>query len=294
MRSRTNSSTSSLTSTSSIRAAGPSARQIAVGVDRRVARRARSHPSRIGKVAQARTTAAGKKAAGDQCEQEQIQSAIFFGRLSAANIQTLVRQSEHRERKKRTPTELGKSPLYRIWQDDKFVTFTNLSISTIKADAARNAFGTREKISCGRSWIPGSTPSHPHFAKHGNLKLSDPVAHRDFTRDSAERCGTRGERLHGQERTRNPRRRHHRRRVSGRERKEDRRNRSAPRRKSAPLCRRGRRTFRMSGMAPQCKLLSLKVLDEAARARQQHDRGARIYPGAQWAVAGVSASTAST
>jgi len=111
----------------------------------------------------------------------------LFGRLSAENIRQLVRRNE--EERKRTATARGRSgpcPLYRIWLDDKVKRFTNLSISTVKADAARNAFGTSGKNILWAVVDTGIDQDHPHFRKYENLKLSAPIGHRDFTTDSAD------------------------------------------------------------------------------------------------------------
>jgi subtilisin family serine protease len=147
-----------------------------------------SHPQPAGQAASStEQPASGQgKRQGIDISKSKYSQQYLFGRLSAANIQTLVRQSEQSRKEKRTPDgKVGKSPLYRIWQDDEVRPFTNLSISTVKADAARNAFGTSGK---GIVWAvldTGIDAEHPHFAEYENLELSDPVAHRDFTRGGA-------------------------------------------------------------------------------------------------------------
>ena len=96
----------------------------------------------------------------------------LFGRLSAENIRQLVRRNEERKEAK-TPTARGRpvGPLYRIWLDDKVKRFTNPSISTVKADAARNAFGTSGKNILWAVVDTGIDKDHPHFRKYENLKL---------------------------------------------------------------------------------------------------------------------------
>jgi len=108
----------------------------------------------------------------------------LFGRLSAENIRELVRRNE--KEIKDTASAKGKpgpSALYRIWLDDDVKRFTNLSISTVKADAARNAFGTSGRDILWAVVDTGIDKDHPHFKKYGNLELRAPIGHRDFTAD---------------------------------------------------------------------------------------------------------------
>lgn len=108
----------------------------------------------------------------------------LFGRLSAENIRGLVRRNEKAcSDTASAKGKLGPSALYRIWLDDEVKRFTNLSISTVKADAARNAFGTSGKDILWAVVDTGIDEDHPHFKKHGNLKLTAPIGHRDFTTD---------------------------------------------------------------------------------------------------------------
>jgi subtilisin family serine protease len=181
----------------------------------------------------------------------------------------LVRQSERsREEKRASDGKPGKSPLYRIWQDDEVRPFTNVSISTVKADAARNAFGTSGKDIVWAVLDTGIDAEHPHFAEHGNLDLSDPVAHRDFTIGSASdaelaasaRMDKKGHGTHVAGI------------IAGEFRAEKgKKNLIATvqrRNESGSVVPDKLTDIRMmSGMAPQCKLLSLKVLDDNGKGR---------------------------
>ena len=190
----------------------------------------------------------------------------LFGRLSAANIKALVQRNE--QARKANPTEdgkPGKSALYRIWQDDEVSAFTNLSISTVKADAARNSFGTSGKNILWAVVDTGIDKTHPHFQKHKNLDLSDPLSHRDFTRggapdDDLAKSACVDKKGHGT---------HVAGIIAGEYRAED----------AQPIVATVQRRDEdgtvvsdtvtdipvMSGMAPQCKLLSLKVLDDEGK-----------------------------
>jgi subtilisin family serine protease len=75
--------------------------------------------------------------------------------------------------------------IYHIWPDFDVHPLISLSISTVKADAARNAFSA---LGQGIVWAvmdSGIDGSHPHFVKHKNLELGsaadDALRHRDFT-----------------------------------------------------------------------------------------------------------------
>src|SRR5262249_47728993 len=94
----------------------------------------------------------------------------LFGRLSGENIRELVRRNEKARRE--PPREGGgsaPSALYRIWLDHEVKRFTTASISTVKADAARNAFGALGKNIVWAVVDTGVDRTHPHFDKHKNL-----------------------------------------------------------------------------------------------------------------------------
>ena len=78
--------------------------------------------------------------------------------------------------------------IYHIWPDFEISKLTTNSITTVKADAARNAFSA---FGNGVIWAvmdSGIDEDHPHFSEHKNLILPeppDPLQHRDFTALSA-------------------------------------------------------------------------------------------------------------
>jgi serine protease AprX len=85
--------------------------------------------------------------------------------------------------KKRT-RKPGQSPVYKIWLDHDLRPFMNVSIVTVKADAARAAFSADGQAIVWAVADSGIDGTHPHFARHGNLEgLNGPVRHRDFTRE---------------------------------------------------------------------------------------------------------------
>ncbi|MGO9360060.1 MAG: S8 family peptidase [Xanthobacteraceae bacterium] len=75
------------------------------------------------------------------------------------------------------------SPIYKIWLDHDLAPFTNVSIVTVKADAARAAFSANGQNIVWAVADSGIDDTHPHFLLHGNLsRLSPGLRHRDFTR----------------------------------------------------------------------------------------------------------------
>lgn len=76
----------------------------------------------------------------------------------------------------------GKEPaIYQIWPDFDVHPLMNRSAATVKADAAAKTFAA---VGAGIVWAvvdSGIDGTHTHFAKHGTLDLNSPLKHRDFT-----------------------------------------------------------------------------------------------------------------
>ncbi|HEX6292703.1 MAG TPA: S8 family peptidase [Herpetosiphonaceae bacterium] len=172
----------------------------------------------------------------------------LFGRFTAATIKRLVqldRAQPHRA-------------IYRIWPDFKVKALINKSVSTVKADAARVSFSAMGEDIVWAVLDSGIDATHPHFQRHKNLEADPPLQHRDFTVSTLE-DGRPCEDAFG-----------HGTHVAGIIAGELRADEDGP--IQAVMRQRdedGEVRFRpidelsaMSGMAPRCKLLSLKVLDE--------------------------------
>jgi serine protease AprX len=189
----------------------------------------------------------------------------LFGRLSGKNIRALAKRNEE-DRKGKDERGSGGSAIYRIWLDHEVSRFTNQSISTVKADAARNAFGALGK---GVVWAvvdTGVDHEHPHFRLHKNLEIGAPLQHRDFTgtgRESDDKSAKQactdkaGHGTHvagiiaGEFTATNENRII----ATVRQRNES----------GNPTTETIEDIEKISGMAPQCKILSLKVLDDAGK-----------------------------
>ncbi len=121
-----------------------------------------------------------------------LSQQYLFAELRGQVIEELVRRDEVRGR----GTDKGITPkggitqmapyraIFHIWPDFEIQPLISRSISTVKADAARNAFGA---LGEGIVWAvmdSGIDGIHPHFQKHRNLELgaeADALRHRDFT-----------------------------------------------------------------------------------------------------------------
>jgi serine protease AprX len=71
--------------------------------------------------------------------------------------------------------------IYRIWEDSQTGPLLNRSVCTVKADAAQRSFCANGS---GVVWAvldSGIQRNHPHFQKHKNLDLDPPLRHLAFT-----------------------------------------------------------------------------------------------------------------
>jgi serine protease AprX len=75
----------------------------------------------------------------------------------------------------------GQRAIYRIWEDMEVRAFLTNSVATVKADAARMAFSADGKDIVWAVIDSGIDQTHPHFGQFGNLQLTAPLAHKDFT-----------------------------------------------------------------------------------------------------------------
>jgi serine protease AprX len=71
--------------------------------------------------------------------------------------------------------------LHRIWPDFEVRAFLTESVGTIKADAAKRAFEALGEDIIWAVLDSGVDASHVHFQKYRNLDLDVPAWHRDFT-----------------------------------------------------------------------------------------------------------------
>jgi subtilisin family serine protease len=123
----------------------------------------------------------------------------LFARLSADVLEELVYRDSHQQGVGggAAAAEAPKSPaatrgetlgipisnraIYHVWPDFAVERLTTRSVSTVKADAARKSFAAFGE---GIVWAvldSGIDQDHPHFHRHRNLALDPPLRHLDFT-----------------------------------------------------------------------------------------------------------------
>jgi hypothetical protein len=101
-------------------------------------------------------------------KKSELSQQYLFGEMEAAVIRELVRldtEDEPAGASDSTQRVGGRRAIYRIWPDFEFEALTTRSIRTVKADAARNAFGA---LGEGIVWAvidSGIDCTHPHFFK---------------------------------------------------------------------------------------------------------------------------------
>jgi subtilisin family serine protease len=165
----------------------------------------------------------------------------LFARLKGDVIKEIVRRNDC----------LGR-PIFRIWPDFEIRPLINKSISTVKADAARVSFSAFGKDIVWAVLDSGIQADHPHFAQYDNVLQTGPLEPRDFTDENAPLRDGLGHGTHvagiiaGQLNSVNGTPVH----AVTRYRDEE-----------GKVVRELVTVSGMAGMAPQCKLLSLKVLD---------------------------------
>jgi len=192
----------------------------------------------------------------------ELSPQYVFARLRARAIRGLV--TGDREAHDPDGADFRKRAIFHIWPDFQIKALTNKSVSTVKADAARASFAAFGE---GIVWAvldSGVQADHPHFDDHKNLVLEAPLQHLDFTGPGAgnpdlAKTDPFGHGTH----------------VAGIiageiKKKPD----GTPEKEGAVVRSRdenGNITYQnidlkaISGMAPKCKLVSMRVLDDKGR-----------------------------
>ena len=115
----------------------------------------------------------------------------LFASLPAAVIKAIVRHDRADAiaiagSADQTPVSSGNMPptrnaIYRIWEDHEIGALITKSIATVKADAAQIAYSALGTDIVFAVIDSGIESGHVHFAANKNLDLPGPVKHRDFT-----------------------------------------------------------------------------------------------------------------
>jgi serine protease AprX len=182
----------------------------------------------------------------------------LFGVFEGRVIQELIRRDRVVEGDGKGRPGTPKRAIYRIWPDFEVKALLTKSISTVKADAALNSFATTGDNIVWAVMDSGIDATHPHFQKYDNLNLTGipPLGHRDFTvLKSDDRSALIDKYGHGT---------HVAGIIAGEMAAKDGRIDAETRYRDekGDIKEQIDHPKLISGMAPRCKLLSLKVLDD--------------------------------
>jgi subtilisin family serine protease len=120
----------------------------------------------------------GSLGLADETKSEQYLFAELDGRV----IRELVRRDRADDQAKTRTGRAGRPAIYRIWPDFPVKALLYKSVSTIKADAALNSFSTTGEKIVWAVMDSGIDALHPHFDTWKNLDLSAvSLRHRDLT-----------------------------------------------------------------------------------------------------------------
>lgn len=106
---------------------------------------------------------------------------FVFASLTSEEIRDLARANERLRSNEQDHDTCHDRLIYKIWPDFEGELLVNESVSTVKADAALAAFAAGGR---GIVWAvidTGIDGGHPHFEKHKNLQLKQPLSHMDFS-----------------------------------------------------------------------------------------------------------------
>ncbi|HEV8496549.1 MAG TPA: S8 family peptidase [Gemmatimonadaceae bacterium] len=124
------------------------------------------------------TSGRRRRGAGVDERKTQLSDQYVFARLPGRAIRAMVRlDAESVGGASSAPNRV----IFRIWPDFEIRALLTRSVSTVKADAALTSFaagGSRVVWAVLDSGVQGD---HPHFRKHNTLELEAPLRHRDFT-----------------------------------------------------------------------------------------------------------------
>lgn len=179
-------------------------------------------------------------------EASKYSQQYIFAYLHADVIEELVRRDAEQAK-----GEMSKRCIYQIWPDFEVNVFTHKSISTVKADAAHASFSAIGKEITWAVLDSGIDASHRHFKLHENIH-PDKTYHHDFTGSGNPLKDEMGHGTH----------------VAGIIAGESQSKKGAEiraltrqRDEKGNVSYHQQKIERISGMAPCCRLVSMKVLD---------------------------------
>jgi len=140
------------------------------------------------------------KRQGVQGKKTDLSNQYIFARLTGKVIREVVRldvenagtqaktaqKTTQPKKRKKVPSQPATASLYRfraiyrIWPDFKISPCITKSLSTVKADAAQTSFCAHGADITWAIMDSGIDANHPHFVLHGNVDTASPL-HADFT-----------------------------------------------------------------------------------------------------------------
>jgi serine protease AprX len=109
-----------------------------------------------------------------------------YARLKGITICEIARLDQGMESEDGKSKPQNQRAIYHIWPDFTLRAQIWRSGATVKADACRRSFDTLGKGIVWAVFDSGIDPNHPHFEKHQNLVLPSGLTHMDFTGSSAD------------------------------------------------------------------------------------------------------------
>jgi serine protease AprX len=106
-----------------------------------------------------------------------LADTYFRCRLSVHDVRKLIHEDQ-------TDADVKKRSIFRIWPDFKMKALIDRSVSTIKADAARRSYDASGNDIVWGVIDSGIDATHPHFRQFDTLGGEVAELHRDFTVDS--------------------------------------------------------------------------------------------------------------
>jgi serine protease AprX len=123
-------------------------------------------------------TGGRRPALGVDDRKTDLSDLYVFARLTGAAVRALVRLDAHSVAKS---SMASYRVIFRIWPDFAIRALLTRSVVTVKADAARTSFSAAGRNIVWAVLDSGVQGDHPHFVKHKTLELESPLRHRDFT-----------------------------------------------------------------------------------------------------------------
>lgn len=120
---------------------------------------------------------------------------FIFAELTPDQIYDVI-ESDAQTARSITPNQPPSNPepvvpkqsraIFKVWESTPIRPMTNVSIRTVKADAAQSAFAAFGNSITWAVLDSGIQQDHSHFRRFKNLELSAPLEHRPFTPRAAD------------------------------------------------------------------------------------------------------------